>query len=182
MKHETLLLACLLGFAAAACTKESVKTTFSRQETLIENFLSSQLKRDSTLRVVSNGGSERLVLTAGEGEELRAGGTVSFYYAGYILTGSSISSSNLFATNYQPLAESAGWNVTDSTSFAIETLTLAETDLVTGLRNGLMGVQGGEECYILFSGKYGFGRKVLGTIPANAALAYHIWVESLSND
>ena len=54
--------------------------------------------------------------------------------------------------------------------------------MVTGLRNGLVGVKGGEECYILFSGKYGFGNKQSGTIPANSALVYHVWVESLSNE
>ena len=61
-------------------------------------------------------------------------------------------------------------------------LNLGEDELVEGLRNGLRGVRGGEECYILFSGKYGFGKKAFGTIPANSALAYHVWVESVSND
>jgi FKBP-type peptidyl-prolyl cis-trans isomerase len=58
----------------------------------------------------------------------------------------------------------------------------SEGELVDGLRRGLPGVKAGDECYILFSGKYGFGDRILGTIPANAALAYHIWVQSISNE
>ena len=35
---------------------------------------------------------------------------------------------------------------------------------------------------ILFSGKFGFGNKMIGIIPANSALAYKIWVISISNE
>ena len=47
--------------------------------------------------------------------------------------------------------------------------------------NGLYGVKAGQECYILFNGKYGFGNKPVGTVSANAALLYHIWVQSIQN-
>ena len=35
---------------------------------------------------------------------------------------------------------------------------------------------------IIFSGKYGFGKKTFGIIPANSALLYKIWVHSISNE
>ena len=54
--------------------------------------------------------------------------------------------------------------------------------MVKGLRNGLVGVRAGEECEIIFSGKYGFGRKAFGIIPANSALLYKIWVHSISHE
>ena len=63
----------------------------------------------------------------------------------------------------------------------VKTLKLDDKDIVPGLRRGLAGVKEGQECFILFSGKYGFGKHELGTIPANAALVYHIKVESISN-
>ena len=50
-----------------------------------------------------------------------------------------------------------------------------------GLRKGLLGVKAGEICYIVFSGKYGFGDEIIGSIPANSALIYQIWVESLTD-
>ena len=165
----------------SACTKESIKTTFANQETKIETYLQNMMKSDTSAYVVSNKGSQRLVVEEGTGEALDGNGTVSFYYAGYVFTGS-INNKSLFATNSSAVAQSASWRITDSTAFSIATVNLGETELVEGLRNGLIGVKGGEEAYILFSGEHGFGSKILGTIPANSALAYHIWVESISNE
>ena len=167
---------------AVSCTKESVKTMYSTQEKWIESFINSQTSSNEDAYVVSNKGSQRVVVATGEGEELSENGTISFYYAGYVLKSSSISSSNLFATNKEEIATAASWNTSSEDRFDILTLNLSEADLVEGLKNGLVGVKGGEECYILFSAKYGFGKKPLGTIPANAALAYHIWAESTSNE
>ena len=78
-------------------------------------------------------------------------------------------------------ADAAGWRITDSTAFRIETLAL-DGALVDGLRDGLEGVRNQDECFILFSGKYGYGSHSRGTIPARSALVYHIWVNSISND
>ena len=114
-------------------------------------------------------------------DTLHTGGTVSFYYAGYTLTSASVSSSNLFATNHKKTADAAGWQLSDTTAFHIRTLTL-DDQLLEGLRRGLEGVRNQDECYILFSGKYGYGSKAQGTIPARSALVYHIWVNSISND
>ncbi|MBP5218761.1 MAG: FKBP-type peptidyl-prolyl cis-trans isomerase [Bacteroidales bacterium] len=169
---------CLL---AVSCGKEALKTTYGNQEKYIETIAES-LQKDGTATLTRNGGSVRVTVTEGEGEELREGGAVSFYYAGYFLNSGSLSNSNVFATNYDTFAKSIGWAVSDSTAFAVQIIDLAEDELVEGLRNGLIGVKGGEECYVLFSGKYGFGSKIVGTIPRNAALAYHLWIKSVSNN
>lgn len=165
-----------------ACSKESIRSLYSTQETRIESFLNSQLSANPDAYVVRNGGVQRLVLTEGTGDSLRADGHIAFEWAGYVMNGSSLSASNLFGTNSLEIAESAGWTLTDPSVFRIETLNLGTADLVPGLKRGLRGVRGGEECIILFSGEYGFGNKPLGTIPANAALAYRIRVESISNE
>lgn len=34
----------------------------------------------------------------------------------------------------------------------------------------------------MFSGQYAFGDNEFGTIPANSALLYYIWVEAVSNE
>ena len=93
-----------------------------------------------------------------------------------------MSESNLFATNSEEVAETSKWQISGENQFEILTLNIGNDDLVDGLRYGLEGVRAGQECYILFSGEYGFGKKPLGTIPANAALAYHVWVESIANE
>lgn len=133
-----------------------------------------------TLNVVRSGGANRLVTKEGEGEELQGNGFVSFYYAGYKFTGS-FSSGNLFVTNHQATAEQAGWNLTDA-DYQIYEINLGDTKLLQGLKDGLLGVKAGEECEILFTGKYGFGNEKFGIIPANSALLYKIWVVGVAND
>ena len=133
-----------------------------------------------TLNVVRSGGANRLVTKEGEGEELQRNGFVSFYYAGYKFTGN-FSASNLFVTNHQATAEQSGWNLTDA-DYQIYEINLADAKLVQGLKDGLLGVKAGEECEILFSGKYGFGDEKFGIIPANSALLYKIWVVGVAND
>lgn len=172
----------VLALLAAGCSRSDIESQYASQETRIENFLNAQLAANENAYTVSNGGVERLVLVDGSGEELESGGTVSFYWAGYVLNGNNLNSSNLFSTNVEELASAAGWDTSDSADYVIRTLDLSETGLIKGLQKGIQGVRGGEECIILFSGKYGYGNRSLGTIPANAALAFHLWVESVSND
>ncbi len=182
----TLLLAVAASFLPA-CNKEAEQQAYDKQETNITKFVEAQLKADETAKVTYKDGTVRVVLhdtLEREGllaDTLQAGGTVSFYYAGYLLTGASVSGTNLFATNHKKTADAAGWKLSDTTAFHIQTLTL-EDRLLQGLQRGLEGVRNQDECYILFSGKYAYGSHAQGTIPARSALVYHIWVESISND
>lgn len=179
MKHLPLIP--LLLLAAIACTKQQVQASYDKQETMIDNFVTSQLKAEGTYAVY-NKGSVRLVTVKGDGtDSLATDGVVSYYYALYKLTSSPISSGNLISTNNAEVAGSS-WSLSDESSFDIETVKLDESGYVEGLRNGLAGVRDGQECYILFSGQYGFGDRIHGTIPANSGLVYHIWVSSISND
>lgn len=168
--------------ACIACSKEEQKSREARQETNIANFISSVKSQVDTAYNVNNKGANRVVVVYGDGDSLAVDGTVSFYYAGYVLTGSSVNASSMFATNSKEVAKEAEWEVSDSTVFDIKTLKLNDAGLVKGLEYGLKGVRAGQESYILFSDALGFGKKALGTIPANSALVYHVWVESISNE
>lgn len=185
-KRIFILAAALACMATASCVKEQLEVTYNKQETQIDSYISknSTVKNEEggtdTLRVVRNGGSNRLVTVEGTGEELRADGHLGFYYAGYTFNGS-VSASNMFGTNHQATAEQAGWNLTDP-DYALMEINITEAELLDGLRNGLMGVKAGEECEIIFSGKYGFGNKAFGMIPAKSALLYKIWVVSVTNE
>ena len=189
MKKSTRILASALLVAALvpACNKEAVQLAYDKQEANIASFVEAQLKADNTATVTYKDGAVRIVLhdtLRREGllaDTLRAGGTVSFYYAGYTLPSASVSASNLFATNHKQTADAAGWRLSDTTAFKIQTLTLDDS-LLDGLQRGLEGVRNQDECYILFSGKYAYGSRIQGTIPARSALVYHIWVNSISND
>ena len=198
IKSENILLIIMLCFLASSCIKEKLETMYKKQETQIDSYLSKNntAKRDSTivnedgttrdttwtdtLNIHYNKGAARLVKVEGTGPELSENGAVSFYYAGYIFKGG-VSASNLFATNHQATAESSNFITTDP-DYSLFEVNMAETELLEGLRNGLAGVQAGEECEIVFTAKYGYGNDTFGIIPANSALLYRIWVVGVSND
>lgn len=182
MKRKALIIAALF-LSVWGCTKQSLKTTYDKQAGYINSFVTAQMTSDATATLVRNEGAWRLTLKDqnAPGDSLLAGGQVTLEYASYILTGSSISASNLIETNRKEIAEAAGWKLTDTTIFQPVTLTL-DKSLVDGLRMGLHGVQPGDEAYILFTGEYAYGNKENGTIPAKSALVYHVWIESIKNE
>ena len=178
MKRLTYLLLAAIVLLSS-CTKEERELMYAKQETLIETFLGRQ-NPDGDLRVVHNGGATRLVMVEGEGMELTARGKAQVYFAAYNSSSGTVSSSNLVATNSRDMASSASWTLTDPVYDALE-IDMGDKGLLQGLREGLVGVREGEDCYILFSGKYAFGKSKTGTIPANAPLAFRIWVLSVEN-
>ena len=167
----------ILATALSSCMGTKLEETYNRQEQKIDSYINS---KGEGYRSVRNGGANRLVTKEGEGEELERNGFVSFYYAGYTFNGS-FSSSGLFVTNHQQTAESAKWNLTDA-DYQIYEINLGDARLTQGLKDGLLGVKAGEECEILFSGKYGFGNETFGMIPANSAQLWKIWVVGVAND
>ena len=180
MKRFILIATAVMSLA---CTKQALKTTYDKQATYIESFISAQMKADEKATLVKNGGAWRLTLQdlKDPGDSLRYGGKVTLEYACYTLTSSSISASNLVETNKKEVAEAAKWSLTDESVFLPKTLVL-DNSLVEGLRLGLHGVQPGDQGYILFTGEFGYGNKENGTIPAKSALVYHFWIESINNE
>lgn len=178
LRNLALVFMCI---ASVSCVKQKLESTYNSQENRIDQYIEkNRISGTDTLRVVYNGGASRLVTKEGNGPELSADGNIAFYYAGYTFSGS-ISNSNLFSTNHQQTATQAGWTLSEEDAKALS-INMNDHKLLPGLKSGLTGVKGGEECQILFTGKYGFGNKAFGIIPANSALVYKIWVESISND
>ena len=175
-----LVLVLSVIVSATSCIKEKLEETYNKQEEQIDKYVSGALEKDENYTVAYNDGSTRLTKVAGEGPELSSSGFVSFYYAGYTFNGG-INASALFGTNHQATAEQAGWTLTDP-EYELMEIDMKDSRLLEGVRKGLEGVKAGEECEILFCGKYGFGKKPFGIIPANSALLYKIWVISISND
>ena len=150
MRSKLLIITSLAALLAVSCSQESAKTLYASQESRIETSLNSQLSADEsgTMHVVSNKGSERLVIKEGEGEALTGSGTVTFRYAGFVLTSTTLATNNLFATNITEIAKKAGWLADDdeTTTYDPVVENMSEKNLITGLRNGLIGVKAGEEC------------------------------------
>ncbi len=182
IKLGLCLLVCI---SSVSCMKEKRENTYNTQESKIDQYIESNRfikgpEGTDSLTVVYNGGATRLIMSEGTGESLKANGTVSFYYAGYTFTGNK-SVANMFATNHEETATAAKWELTDA-DYTLLTMELADSEMIQGLSDGLTGVKSGEHCQILFSGKYGYGKKPFGTIPANSAILFEIWVEAVSNE
>ena len=175
-----ILILLAIVSSSTSCIKEKLEEAYNKQEEQIDKYISSMLNGNESYSVQYNDGASRLTTLAGEGPELSDEGSVSFYYAGYTFSGS-INPSSMFGTNHQASAEAANWNLTDPDYSLIE-ISLKDKGLLDGVRKGLIGVRAGEECEILFSGKYGFGNSTFGIIPAKSALAFKIWVVGVSND
>ena len=174
------LLLLLAGMISVSCVKEKLEQTYNKQEENISKYIDSVISKNKDCTTVNNGGSNRLTLVQGEGDELKADGSLTFYYAGYTFSGS-VNPADMFTTNREASVNDAGWDLTEGEYDAL-TLNLKDDRLIPGLKKGLEGVKAGEECEIIFTGKYGFGNKAFGMIPANSALLYKIWVVSISNE
>ena len=171
---KILILFCLLS-----CSKAKLETTYTTQEKEIDNFITTQLESHPEFIISRNNGANRLTILEGSGSDIqKKGNNIKFHYAGYVFT-NSINTSNLFSTNHQETAQEALWEI-DDIDYSAKVLKLTDENFVPGLLNGLIGVKAGEECFIIFSGKYGFGKKPLNKIPKNSALAYKIWVEEVN--
>lgn len=177
MKSTIKILLCALAIMTYGSCSSKLEGIYNKQESQIDTYVA---KYESSNRVIRNGGANRIVMKEGDGEELSYNGYVSFYYAGYIFNGS-VSNSNLLVTNHQETAGQAGWNLTDA-DYTLYEINFRNAGLLQGLKDGLVGVKAGEECEILFSGKYAFGDKPFGIIPANSAMIYKIWVVGVSNE
>ena len=189
MKRSTLIpVLLLLTGLIAACTKQSLQATYDRQTSYIDNFVAARMKADTNATLTRNGGSYRLTLAdtldrvLGERDSLQAGQRVSLWYACFTLSGNSISTSNLVATNVKEIAEMAQWKLSDSTNIYRLDTVVVDKKLVEGLYLGLQGVQQYDQGFILFTGQYGFGNIVRGTIPARSALVYQYMIEEILND
>lgn len=182
IRHISIVLSVVLALILASCGDKQLDTIYDSQEGNIAAIVESLTKSNESATVERNNGTVRVTVVPGEGAPLGDNGAVAFYYAGFYITSRSLSNNTLFATNYESFANSAKWAVSDSAAFNIATIRLGEDEIVSGLRDGLVGVKGGEECYVLFNGKGGFGKKKIANIPSNAALAYHLWIKSVSND
>ena len=169
----------LAAFLALSCGKAGRESVFASQETKIASYIESETKTEG-VTFVNNEGVYRIIYAEGTGEALQANGVVSFYYAAYIFTGSK-SVSNLIATNHKETAEKASWDVSDASRFEALNAGVAEAGFVDGLKRGIVGVKADQHASIVFSGRYGFGDKIYGKVPANSALLYEIWVVAVTN-
>ncbi len=124
----TAFAAVSLAALAPSCSKSEIQNAYSQQDKDIESIVSSLAPEGSEATVDYLDGAVRVTVKHGEGDALGKSGTVSFFYAGHRITGTSLNVENLFATNNKELAETYAWTVSDTTVFKEVTV-----DLVQGI-------------------------------------------------
>lgn len=191
MKTEQIKILAVAAVAAAlscvsGCTSQSLETTYASLEDAIDRYITTNFSDSSAYTVHRYSGSNRITVLLADSlgfvmpeDTLMAGGTVTFDYALYLFD-SSFPPRNMIAATTEELATQGGvWG--DESVFVPATVNLSDKQLLEGLRKGLMGVYAGEECYILFSPKYGFGNTEINAIPKMSSLIYHVWVLDIEN-
>ena len=168
-RMRKIIFGIFVALAVMSCTKEDRENTIVSQEESIDKYISSL----EGVRIARNGGSNRIVYTEGTSEEtLAIGDSIKFYYAGYIFTGNK---GSLFATNNPEVAQAAGFPVQGD----IQKCILSNSNMVSGLAQGLVGARAGERCDVVFSAKYGYNNTVLYNVPKLTPLIFEIWVEDI---
>jgi len=176
-----VLAFCLSSFVLSSCTKDEAETAYESQEKKISAYVENIMKNDTTgIKVSYNNGSTILSLTSGSGEGITKSSSIKFDYVAYTFNGI-ISNANIVATSDLATAKKAGLDISDPTIYAPVSTSIKDANFIQGLEDGLMGAKAGEQRLILFSGKYGYGKKKLGTISANSALAYQVLIEEVKN-
>lgn len=161
-----LLFIVALGYS---CTKEDRKNMLVKQEESIDNYIKSL----QDVRVIRNGGVNRVIVNEGVGEDsLAIGDSLAFYYAGYLFSNGK---GKLFVTNKEDIAKENNFSLQDTEI----TKLFSKDNFIQGLVKGLEGVRVGENSYIIFSAKYGYDNTRVYNIPSMSPLFFEIWVESI---
>lgn len=193
-KITHILVSAFLVTASIGCATENRNLTYAKQEESIDKYISSNFSDESKYIISRCNGSNRITVipqpedpqdpqaasAASQTDTVRANSTVTFDYAAYILE-STFPPRTLFSTSIEEIAQAAGlWG--DDTTFTPVTVNVKTGDLLEGLRRALPGAAQDEECYILFSGKYGFGYLDINKVPKMSPLIYHIWIRKIENE
>lgn len=156
-------------FISVSCAKEDRNNTIIDQEKSIDTYISGL----SDVTVIRKGGSNRLIVLAGAGDDsLAFGDSVYFYYSAYTF---SSGKGTLFATNDTIVAKANGFSASGEPYAA----KLGVTDMVSGLKNGMLGMKKNENSNIVFSAKYGFNNSVVYNVPKLTPLFYDITVTKI---
>lgn len=153
--RSKVIIASLAAFAVAAVSCSSQKAeTISSQEASIDSYIE---KSHSEREVHRDGGSNRIVMVLGEGEGIVAGDRTTVGLKGHIFSNG------------------------PGTLFYDDTVTvkIGAGEVISGLDTGLRGARAGEQCYIVFSAKYGFYDKAVGIVPAMSPLLYEAEIISI---
>ncbi|MDR2358705.1 MAG: FKBP-type peptidyl-prolyl cis-trans isomerase [Prevotellaceae bacterium] len=165
---KTIILFVLCSLCA--CTSEVERLAVSNQEQAINNYISTQMTADTTIRMVANNGSYRLIITPGNAPEAAAGDSVRFYYIAYVFSKGKgmVFDTNRDTLGFLPQVDN-GQGVVGIGQY------------IPGLDNGLTGMKTGEKAELIFPASQGFGNMAVGLVPPLSALLFEVEMVSVKN-
>jgi len=153
----------LLSFLSACDNSLEDDKRYAEEKT-IESFIST-----NKLTYTKSDGVYHIATEPSYGYEVNNGDTVKFWYVGYTLSGL------VFETNVESVAIEENLN-TEVRSFEPLSVVAGETDLITGLKRGLLLTRLNQTSTIIFTSDLGFKGQIVGPIDAWSPLAYNIAV------
>jgi len=167
-KVYILLIAVFVG--VYGCGKPDYN--IDSQNTRIENYLNS-FDGDYDYNL---GAYKYTFYTRNSDKILQTGDSLYIYYVGYNFSSSNLN--NIFTTNIQSEAESAGmdWTYMDKTRYGSR---LGSGDLVRGLELGLPGSREGDSLYIFMASDLGYIDEAVGIIDPGTPLAFKIVIDEI---
>lgn len=169
---KILLTAVAITLVIVSCQKQDNENTYVSQEQSIDSYVTGLVSTNGYKVVRLNGSNRVIVKSSAAADSLETGDSLYFHYSGYVF---SSGKGDLFVTNDTAVARVNNF-VTDG---AAKKVVLGNDGLISGLHNGLHGVKTGEECYIVFSGKYGYGNSVMFNLSKLTPLLFDITVDKV---
>jgi FKBP-type peptidyl-prolyl cis-trans isomerase len=166
---KSILLFIFLLFLLAGCEGSLDDEKLESNEAVIERYLSS-----NNLSFTKQNGIYHAVRLKGVGYHVNEGDSIAFWYIGYTLDG------NIFDTNIFELSDSLGFDTSINDFKPIKTVA-GSSNFLDGINRGLLLCREGELGTILFPSIYGFGEKIVESIPAWSSLAYDIFIIYVKN-
>lgn len=156
----------LIGLVSflSACDNSLEDDKRYAEEKTIESFIST-----NKWTYKKSDGVYHIATEPSYGYEVNDGDTVRFYYVGYTLSGL------VFETNVESVAIEENLN-TEVRAFEPLRVIAGETDLITGLKRGLLLTRLNQTSTIIFTSDLGFKGQIVGPIDAWSPLAYDIVV------
>lgn len=156
---------CLLFFLyLSACDNSLENDKRYAEEKNIESLISK-----NKWNYTKTDGVYHVAVGPSYGYEVNSGDTVKFWYVGYTLSGL------VFETNVESVAIAENLN-TSVRNFEPLRVIASETNLITGLKRGLLLTRLNQTSTIIFTSDLGFKGKIVGPIDAWSPLAYDIVV------
>lgn len=159
-----VVLACIACVNCARVNNE----TLTANERIVENFVASILKTDTTFKLILANRVSYIRMKQGDSIPITAGDSIYFYFAARTFY-----DTVPYETNIKELARRYRMDTTIR-SFEPLGVVLGQGDLIPGLENGLLLGYPKDEAAIIFNSDLGYGSKPMGIVPIYSPLYFYV--------